>query len=130
MAFEHRRRPDADLIDHAGAQVLDQDVGALAQPVQLLDILGLLQVERDGTLVAVLAVEIQRSDAILREGRPPAARIVAAIGLFHLDHIGAHIGHDRPRERAGQRLAHLDDADTFQRQVHRRFTPSSLPVRA
>jgi hypothetical protein len=115
MTRQHRLRADADLVDHAGPQVLDQDVRRLAQTVQRLDVRGRLEVEHDRALVAVLAVEVERRRAIRPEGRAPEARVVAALGLLDLDHVGAHVGQQHAGQRTGQSLAHLDDADSFER---------------
>ena len=115
MALQHRLGADADLVDHAGAQVLDQDVGGLAQPVQLLDVAGRLEVERDRALVAVLAVEVERGHAVRPERRTPDAGVVAAVGLLDLDHVRAHVGQQHAGEGTGQGLAHFDDAHSFKR---------------
>ena len=109
MGGEHGFGADAAFLHHAGAEVLDQDIGALAQLVQGGDILGLFQVQRDGALGSVLAVEIQRGHAIRPVGRAPEPCIIAAIGFFHLDDVGTHIGQHGAGKRAGQRLADLDD---------------------
>jgi hypothetical protein len=38
MAGEHRLGTDADLVDHAGPKVLDQDVGRLRELVELFNV--------------------------------------------------------------------------------------------
>jgi hypothetical protein len=115
MALEHGLGPDADLVDHARPQVLDQNVRRVSQPMQLGDVVGRFQVEHDRALVAVLAVEIERGHAIRPERRAPDARIVAALGLLDLENVGAHVGQQHAGQRPGQRLAHLDDANSIQR---------------
>jgi hypothetical protein len=116
MTLQHRLGPDADFVDHARAQILDQDVGGLAKPVQLIHVRRELEVEHDRALVAVLAVEIERGDAVRSIGRAPDAGVVAAVRLLDLDHVGAHVGHDHAGQRSGQRLAHFDDANSLERQ--------------
>jgi hypothetical protein len=118
MTLQHRLGADADLVDHAGPEVLDQNVGRLAELVELVDVGGEFQVQGYGALVAVLAVEIERGHAVRSVGRAPDARVVAAVGLLDLDHVGAHVGQQQAGQRSGQRLADLDDANSFQRQGH------------
>ena len=114
MPFQHGLRADADLVDDAWPEILDQDVGILAQPMQRIDVGRQLQVEDDGALVAVLAVEVERRHAVWAEGRAPDARIVAAIRFLHLDDVGAHVGQQHAGKRTGQRLAHFDNANSFE----------------
>jgi hypothetical protein len=111
---QHHVRADAHLADDAGAQVLDQDVGALRTSVfSLATSSASLMSMHDRLLVAVGGVEEQR--VAVDERRAPEAGIVAAVGLLHLDHLGAHVGQDHPGQRTGQRLAHFDDANSLER---------------
>ena len=121
VALQHAGRADATLLDHARAEVLDQYVGRLAKPVERRHVLRALQVQGDRALRAILAVEVERGDAVRAIGRAPEPRIVAAIRLFHLDDVGAHVGQHRTRERAGERLANLDDGQPGEWQVHARI---------
>jgi hypothetical protein len=54
----------------------------------------------------------------LDERRPPASRVVAAIGLLDLDHVRAHVGHDRARQRTRERLPDFNDFDSGKRTLH------------
>jgi len=51
MALQHRLGADADLVDHAGPEVLDQDVRRRAKTMQLLDVVGRLEVEQTERLL-------------------------------------------------------------------------------
>ena len=112
----HRRRPDAHLLDDAGPQVLDQDVGIAREPLQLLDVGGVLDVDRDRTLVAVGRVKHHRG--VVDERRAPHPRVVAAVRLLDLDDVGADVGQDRAGQRTRQRLSDLDHLDARERSGH------------
>ena len=114
---QQRLRPDADIVDNAGTQVLDQDIRGFHQLFQPGDVVGGFDIHRNRPLVAVLRMEEQRIP--LHERRAPEPGVVAAIRLFHLDHISAHIGQDGTGQRAGQRLADFDHADSVERSGHR-----------
>ena len=61
-------------------------------------------------------MEVQR--VAVAEGEAHLPCVVAAIGLFHLDHIGAEIAEDRPGEGPGQHLSDLDHLHPGQRRRH------------
>jgi hypothetical protein len=48
------------------------------------------------------------------EGRAPFAGVVAAIGTFDLDDVGAEIGKQLPGPWPGEDAGEFDDADAFQ----------------
>jgi len=75
------------------AEVLHEDVGLRDEPMDDLSRLGLLQVERDRELVAVVALEVGvRNRRHVEPGhRQHAAPRVAADALLDLDHLGAEI---------------------------------------
>jgi len=78
--------------------------------MQLLDVVGRLEVEHDRALVAVLAVEVERGDAVRSVGRAHDARIVAAVGLPRSWITSAPmIGNSTPAA-ARQALADFDHA--------------------
>ncbi|WP_416066834.1 hypothetical protein ACK9YZ_13865 [Rhizobium sp. ZK1] len=57
-------------------------------------------------------------------------RVVAAIGIFHLDDIGAEIGQHLPRPGSGQHARKLDDPDARKRRflLHvLRHVPPQIP---
>ncbi|GAA2853521.1 hypothetical protein GCM10020220_048500 [Nonomuraea rubra] len=68
---------EAESVEHAGAEVLDQDVAVADEALDELLALGGLQVDGDGLLVAVGCQEVGR-DVMIRpdERRAPAARLV------------------------------------------------------
>ena len=72
------------------------------------------QVQHDAALAAVDVDEDPRH-AGLGSGRDVAG--VVACGGFHLDHVGAHVGHDlgaiRPHDHGGE----IDHAHPYQRAV-------------
>ena len=112
----HHVGTDADLLDNAGPEILDHHIGIAYQKLQPLDIGLGFDVDGDRPLVAIGGVEHQRG--IVDEGRSPHPRIVAAIGLLDLDHVGAHVGEDGAGQRACERLAHLDHLDACKRSRH------------
>jgi hypothetical protein len=102
---------ESQLVDHAGAEILDEYIGLGQVVFEPSDRLGIFQIEDDGALVHVHGVE--DGPAAQGEGRTPAARLVALRPL-DLHDIRAHVGEDLAGERAGQRLRDLDDLDAFE----------------
>ena len=103
----------APLLQRAGPEVLDDDVGALDEIEEEVAARGLAQIERDGFLVAgvhrpeeVMAVEF---------GLSPGAQRVGRSRRLDLDDLGAHVAEQPARERPGDQRADLDDADAVQR---------------
>src|SRR5712692_10559770 len=100
----HIRRPN----------VVNQNVGLRNHPLENRETLGPRNVERDAEFVGV---EIEKQAALLGMGRvtgkgPTCARTVADTGAFHLDHFGAHIGHQLGRVWRRNHLADFDDFET------------------
>src|SRR3546814_7122898 len=56
---------DADLLGHAGPEVLDVNVGFLDQRIELRQVRGLFGVKRDAALVAVVGLEMRAVQAVL-----------------------------------------------------------------
>ena len=73
-----------------------------------------------GHLLAVRALD---------ERRAPAARVVARAGALDLHHVGAEVGEDLPRPRAGQNARKLENANTGKRSRHV-MSPDDLWARA
>ena len=101
-----------------GAEVLDQDVGPLAERAEAVPAAGLVQVEHCAPLVRV-AVE-KRERAIgrrnaAREGRDEAPRIAAR--RLDLHHVGTQVGEEPPRECAPQ-IGQVDDVKMCERRRH------------
>ena len=65
---------DAEPRGHAGAEVLDEDVGAGDQLVERGEIVRLLGVERDAALVAVVGLEVRAVEPALEGAERIAAR--------------------------------------------------------
>ena len=105
--------------EHAGAEVLQHDVGDGAQRLQLRKARGILQIDRDRPLVAVDRRKIfaERRPAVGRGERRPAAHAVAARRILHLDDVGAEIGEQRARKGPRRDLSKFEDADPRQRSV-------------
>ena len=101
---------EAEPVQHAGAEVLHQHVGAGHQPGQELPALLGLQVGGHRLLVAVRREEVRRHGVVLRadEGRPPGAGVVAGGGL-HLDHPRAEVGEHHRGVRTRERTGEVDD---------------------
>ena len=102
--------------------------GALYQPLDDPLRLGLLEIEREGLLVAVDAEEIRAFGA--DERRSPPARIVAAAGLLDLDHARAHVGEQHRAERARQHAREVDDEQAFQWRHNRPMADAPILVYA
>ena len=86
------------------------------QPLQAIDVGRAFDVQRDRSLGAVVAVETHR--IAVDEGRAPQPRIVAAVGLLDLDHVGAEIGQDDAGQRSRQGLADFDHLDACKQSRH------------
>ncbi|MCY1446147.1 hypothetical protein D9M71_626960 [compost metagenome] len=112
---------EAELFQHAGAEVLDQDVGVRQQLLQHFAAVGMLEVERHRAFVARLHEPPERGALVQLA---PLAQRVAAIRRFDLDHFGTEFGADPRGEGTGDQRAELYDFQTGQRfgmGVHRIF---------
>src|SRR3984893_13809373 len=81
--------PVTELFHRARAEVLDERVGLVEQPLEDLATLRRFKVERDRLLAAVDRGEIGRF-AVLE--RAVMARVVALLGRFDLDHSRPELG--------------------------------------
>ncbi len=52
------------------------------------------------------------------ERRPPAAAVVAAVGVLDLDDPGAEVAEHHRRVRPGERAGEVDDDDAVERSGH------------
>ena len=78
---------DAEPGRHRGAEILDQHIGALDQPMQHRETFLLLQIEREGALAAVRA---EKEPRLARQAGGKLAQHVA-LRRLDLDHIGAEV---------------------------------------
>ena len=111
---------EAEPVEHAGAEVLEQHVGAGDEPGQRLAALVGLQVEGHRLLVAVARQEVRRDRLVVgaHEGRSPATRLVAAPGGLDLDDAGAHVGEHHPAVGPGEGPGQVDDDDVVEGSAH------------
>ena len=100
-------------LGHAGPVVLDEDVGALRQPLDDLHAFRALEVHGEPTLAAVHRHE-RRAVAVLRD-RGQLARGLARARRLDLDHVGAHVGEVHRAEGGGHGLGEVDDPDALER---------------
>jgi hypothetical protein len=96
---------DAKAGHDAGAEVLEDDIGALDQALGNLEIAGRLEVEGD----AALSPLIEGIGGVLPAG---SARRV------DVNDVGALVGEHDARERSGDVLAEVDDANTGEWACH------------
>ena len=75
---------------------MDENIGIHDQAFELGNVLGLAEVKRHGPFVAI--DRLKRRAVIVPKGRPSTS-IVAAVGLFYFDYIGAEIPKDGPGHR-------------------------------
>ena len=98
---------------HRGrTDVVDDRVGALAQPQQRVSPLGPPDVERHAALVAIGVQEERPHVAVPLGTRHPHH---VALGRLDLDHVGAVVGRDLRGVRPHQHRRHVHDAKTAQR---------------
>ena len=96
---------EAEAIDDARTEALQEHVGALDQPPQDGAAVGLLQVQRDGALAEVRR---QRVGALIAVDDAEVARPVADAGRLDLDDVGAVLREQHRAIGAGDALAHVD----------------------
>ena len=94
-------------------EVLDEDIGAGAQPAHHREVVRVLEVERDRSLVAVQQLEEQRVAVGMKETHRAGG--VSAVGPFDLDHVGAEVCEVARAVRAGHDGAGVDHAKVGER---------------
>ena len=107
----HVRGREPEPVQHAGAEVLDHDVGAFQQFAQNRPPVVALQVQGDGLLVAVAGQEVRGLGIVLGadERRTPAAGVVSGARVLDLDDPGAQVGQHHTGVRAGEGAAQVHD---------------------
>ena len=110
IAGAHGVIADAEPIDRAGTEGLDEHVRGLAQRQQRLALRGILEVDHHALLAAIEIAEEYRTRTV---GETDVTAGIALAGRLYLDHLGAVIGHRQRQIRSRQEHAEIDDADAF-----------------
>ena len=105
---------EAHAIDDTGSEVVDHHVGVFEHAAHNGETLLALEVEDDAALVAVEREERRRF--AFDEGRAVAPGVVAAVGLFDLDDVCAHVGEEHGAEGTRENLAEVDYLDVLEGQ--------------
>src|SRR4029077_5431374 len=108
----------AEALHNAGPEVVDDDVGTLAELETDAPGLVLLEIQRDAALATVVREEV-RAEALLALHADDASEIPEARRL-HFDHMGAHIGEDERRLRPLLEDGEVQYANAVQR-THRQL---------
>jgi len=121
------------LFGGAGPEVLPENVGFRDQLLENIAAFLGFQIERDASDAAIVGLEIGARHP-RQDGR--AARIVADFRHLDLDHLGAEIGHQHIRHRAGLRRRTGDDLYPLQRSpgaarrlIHDVSSQNAFPLR-
>jgi hypothetical protein len=118
---------EAEAGQRAGPEVLQQHVRTPQQLGEHRLVVVVLEVEGDRLLVAVGGQEVRRlpvAGVRLHERRAPAAGVVPAAGVLHLDHPGAEVAEHHPGVRPGEGPGQVDDENAVERSTH-----GSTPIR-
>ena len=121
IAFAQHVVTEIPLLQGAGPEVLDDDVGLLDEVEEELAALGLAQVQRHGLLVA----RVDRPEEVVSVefGLTPGAQRIWGAWWLDLDDLGAHVAQQSPGERSGDQRADLDDPDAVERAGHGHLAP-------
>ena len=111
---------EAEPVEDAGTEVLEEDVGPGHQPRQDVASGVALEVELDGLLVPVAGQEVRGHRLVVGpdEGRAPAARLVTRTRALDLDDAGTHVAEHHPAVRPGQGTGQVDDDDVVEGSAH------------
>ena len=113
---------EAQRLERTGPVVLHQHVGGGDQFLQDLAALLGLQVQRDGALVGTLRQEAGAHVGVVQHVVAAGiAALIRVVRMLDLDHVGAHQPKLIGRERPGQHVRDVDDADAFERTRHARL---------
>jgi hypothetical protein len=102
----------AELVEHAGAEVLHQHIGPREQSVEHRAIRVQLEVERDRLLAPVHRREV--GGLPVDEGQE-VARFVARPGLLDLDHCRTQVGEHHRAERTGEDTREVEHDEACER---------------
>ena len=115
--IDRRKRlvAEAQRLERAGPVILHEHVGGGDQLFQNFAVLFLLQVERDRALVGALRQErrahVAAVEFLVGAG---AAALVGIVGMLDLDDVGAQHRQLIGRERPGQHMGDVDDANSLE----------------
>ena len=104
--------PDVPLLERAGPEVLDDDVGGRREPAEHVLAFGRAQVEGDALAAAAFDRPEQR---VTVDERADLAHEVAAARLFDLDDLGALLAEQPGAERRRDARAQIEDARSARR---------------
>ena len=107
VPFANRLVVDAQPVDDARAELLEDDIGGLGQLHERLVALLLFEVERDAPFPAVDGVE-EGADAVLGLGRGVAGAVADVRGL-HFDHVRARVRQQLRGVGAREQLRKVED---------------------
>ena len=102
---------DAEALDHAGAEGLENHVGALGKAHEGLAPGRALEIDGEAPLAPVRVAEIDRVAAL---GGPDRAGGIAALRILDLDHVRTVIGHHHRQVRARQEPGEIQHPDPFE----------------
>ncbi len=107
---------EAIALERADRKVLHEHIGLAREIADDRLAFRRPQIDRDRLLAAVAGkiVGALGGTVLLDEGLE-ASRLVAAIGLFDLDHGGAQLGEDHAGEGAGQHAREIENGDMLER---------------
>src|SRR4051812_33560119 len=114
VQYLQRRARKAELIEGAGPEAFDQNIGKLHQPLEGGPVRIGLEIEMDNGLASVDQL-VTRREAVRVDATQPAHRIASR--RLDLDHIGAQIGKDLTGIGAGQILAEIQYPDALQQRL-------------
>jgi hypothetical protein len=109
-----RVRGEAQPVERAGTHVLEEDVGLRHKLGEDLSACGMLEVQRDGQVVA-RGGQPERLVPVL-DDRPVADGIGDGRGL-DLDHLRSVVAQDRGGVGGGDDRAEIDNPDVFERSL-------------
>ena len=107
---------EAVLLEHARPEIFQHDVGLLEQSVHQRLAVGLGEIERHALLAPVVGHE-EVALALLAAGARTGAlaRVVAAVRVLDLDHLGAHVGEHLGTHGTRDHAGEIDDANAVER---------------
>ncbi len=101
MLSAQRFVAEAEVIEQAGAEVLDQHVRFGSEPPSAGEVTGIGEIECDAALVAVDGVEVGRLTAAVI-WRSPGAGVIPHARTLDLDDLGAKVGEQHRRKGPGE----------------------------